>query len=64
VDVANATFQKVKTILRKIVGPHAFVENDQRRVIHKKKSPFWLCEERKAHGSVLVSQLWISLFVE
>jgi hypothetical protein len=25
VDVANATFQEAKTILRKIAGPHAFV---------------------------------------
>jgi hypothetical protein len=26
VDVANATFNEAKTALRKIVGPHAFVE--------------------------------------
>ncbi len=37
VDVANATFQKVKTTLRKIIGPHAFVENGQWSVIHMKE---------------------------
>ncbi len=28
VDVANATFEKAKTALKKIIGPHAFIENE------------------------------------
>jgi hypothetical protein len=37
VNVANATYQEVKTALRKIVGPHAFVENEQWSVVHMKE---------------------------
>jgi hypothetical protein len=28
VDVVNATFEKTKTTLKRIVGPYAFVENE------------------------------------
>jgi hypothetical protein len=28
VDVINATFDEAKSALKKIVGPHAFVENE------------------------------------
>ena len=28
IDVANATFDEAKTTLKKILGPHAFVENE------------------------------------
>jgi hypothetical protein len=28
INVANATFDEAKTTLKKIVGPHAFVENE------------------------------------
>jgi hypothetical protein len=28
-DVVNAIFQEVKTALKKIASPHAFVENEQ-----------------------------------
>jgi hypothetical protein len=28
IDVANATFEETKTTLKKIVGPHAFIENE------------------------------------
>ncbi len=37
VDVANATYQEVKIVLRKIVGPHVFVENQQWNVVHMKE---------------------------
>jgi hypothetical protein len=33
VDAANATFDEVKITLKKIVGPHVFVENEQWSVI-------------------------------
>jgi hypothetical protein len=29
INVTNATFEKTKTALKRIVGPHAFVENEQ-----------------------------------
>ncbi len=37
VDVINATFEDAKTTLKRIVGPHAFVENEQWNVMHMKE---------------------------
>jgi len=37
IDVANVAYDKAKFILKKIVGPHAFVENEQWSVVHMKK---------------------------
>jgi hypothetical protein len=37
VDVSNATFEEAKTALKRFVGPHVFVENEQWNVIHMKK---------------------------
>ncbi len=37
IDVANATFDKAKTTCKKIVRPHAFVENEQWNVMRKKE---------------------------
>jgi hypothetical protein len=37
VDGANATFDEAKIILKKIVGPHVFVESEQWKVVHMKK---------------------------
>jgi hypothetical protein len=28
IDVINATFDEAKTVLKKIIGPHPFVENE------------------------------------
>jgi hypothetical protein len=28
IDVANATFEEAKTALKRIVGPHVFVDNE------------------------------------
>ncbi len=28
IDVVNVTFDEAKTVLKKIIGPHAFVENE------------------------------------
>jgi len=37
VDATNATFDEAKIALKKIVGPHAFVENEQWSVIYMKE---------------------------
>jgi hypothetical protein len=37
VNVANATFDEAKVVLRKIASPHAFVENEQCNVVHVKE---------------------------
>jgi hypothetical protein len=37
VDVANATFNKTKTTLKKITCPHAFAENGQWNVVCMKE---------------------------
>ncbi len=37
INVANATFDKAKTVLRKITSAHAFVENEQWSVVHMKE---------------------------
>jgi hypothetical protein len=34
IDAANATFDEVKTTLKEITSPHAFVENEQWNVVH------------------------------
>jgi hypothetical protein len=37
IDVANATYDKVKNTLKKIASPHAFVENEQWNVVRMKE---------------------------
>jgi virulence-associated protein VapD len=37
VDVINATFDETKIALKKIAGPHAFVENEQWSVVYMKE---------------------------
>ncbi len=37
VDVTNATFEEAKTTLKRITGPHAFVENEQWSVVRMKE---------------------------
>jgi hypothetical protein len=37
IDVANATFDEAKTTLKKIVVPHAFIENEQWNVVCMKE---------------------------
>jgi hypothetical protein len=37
VDVAIATFEEAKTSLKRIIGPHAFVENEKWSVVRTKK---------------------------
>jgi hypothetical protein len=37
VDVANATFDEAQTILKTIIGPHAFVGNEQQSVVCMKE---------------------------
>jgi hypothetical protein len=37
IDVVNATFDEAKIVLKKIVSPHVFVENEQWNVIRMKK---------------------------
>jgi hypothetical protein len=36
-DVANATFEEAKTALKRIIGPHAFVDNEQWSVVCMKE---------------------------
>ncbi len=37
IDVVNATFEEAKIALKRIVGPHAFVENEQWSVVCMKE---------------------------
>jgi hypothetical protein len=37
VDVDNATFEEAKTTLKRIIAPHAFVENEQWSVVRMKE---------------------------
>jgi hypothetical protein len=37
VDATNVTFEKIKTALKKIAGPHVFVENEQWSVVRMKE---------------------------
>jgi hypothetical protein len=37
IDAANATFDEAKTALKKIAGPHAFMENEQWNVVCMKE---------------------------
>ncbi len=37
IDAANATFEEAKTTLKRIIGPHPFVENEQWSVICMKE---------------------------
>jgi hypothetical protein len=37
IDATNATFNEAKTALKKITGPHAFVENGQWSVVCMKE---------------------------
>ncbi len=37
VNVVNATFDEAKTALKNIVGPHAFIENEQWSVVRMKE---------------------------
>jgi hypothetical protein len=37
IDVVSATFDEAKSTLKKITGPHAFVENEHWSVVHMKE---------------------------